>query len=76
MFEQIVHFESQIINKSLENIAIPAQALIVAIRRNNNDIIPNGKTRIHANDVLMIVCDTQNEVFTKKELSKLTNSFD
>lgn len=49
---------SNSINKAVKDLEIPPKALLIAINRGNDVIIPNGKTIILAGDEIMAFTDT------------------
>lgn len=69
MIDQIVIKEScSLVNKKLKEIQLPKQALVSAIKRKDEIIIPDGNTRLIAEDVLTIIGK-------KKDVAKLVQSF-
>jgi len=63
-----VKASSSVVNKQLKNITLPKNALISAIKRNDDVIIPDGNTKLLAGDVLTIIGK-------KKDVAKLIQSF-
>jgi Trk K+ transport system NAD-binding subunit len=56
VIEQVlVSAKSVSINKALKELALPKEALISAIKRNDQVIIPDGNTKILADDLVTIV---------------------
>jgi len=51
----IVSHESDVINKSLKEILLPKEALISAIKREKDVIIPDGNTKLLAGDTVTII---------------------
>ena len=51
---------SEMINKQLQDVELPDDSLVGWIRRNNEIIIPNGKTVLNENDILTIIGEPEN----------------
>lgn len=71
-FETVVHHGSRIENQSLKDLALPDNALIVAIRRNGRDITPRGNTVIKAGDSLIILTNINLEASIREILQEWT----
>lgn len=54
MSEIEVSHEGEYINKSIKDLNLPEDTLIVMIRRNDDVIIPNGNTMIQLGDILVV----------------------
>ncbi|HPW53670.1 MAG TPA: NAD-binding protein [Erysipelotrichaceae bacterium] len=57
-----VSVDSPIANKTLFDIALPAQSIIACILRGQSTIIPRGSTRILADDMLLLVAAVEDEI--------------
>jgi len=69
MIDQIaVKESSSVVNKRLKEVELPKNALISAIKRKEEIIIPDGNTKLQAGDVLTVIGK-------KKDVAKLTQSF-
>lgn len=55
----VVSKESNVIDKMLKEILLPKQALVSAIKRGNEMIIPDGNTKIQAGDQITIIGKTE-----------------
>lgn len=53
-----VDSNSNSVNKAVKDLKIPPKALLIAIYRGNDVIIPNGKTVIYSGDEIMAFTDT------------------
>lgn len=58
--EIIIGKDLPIVGKSLEELKLPKGIIIGVIVHNGEVIIPNGKTRIHANDRIVVFCLSDN----------------
>nr|WP_309137314.1 TrkA C-terminal domain-containing protein [Romboutsia lituseburensis] len=63
-----IPLDSKITNKSIKNIDISKDILIVMIKRNGNIIIPNGSTVIRPEDVLVITGNNLDELENLSEI--------
>jgi len=69
MIDQIaVKESSSVVNKRLKEVELPKNALISAIKRKEEIIIPDGNTKLLAGDVLTVIGK-------KKDVAKVTQSF-
>jgi cell volume regulation protein A len=64
MIDYIVPFNASILNKSLVQLNLPADTLIVFICRDGNFFVPNGNTHLEEGDLLQVLVTEEN----KKEL--------
>ena len=60
--EIIIDPNCSYIGKSIMQLAIPKEVLIVMIHRNGNTITPNGSTILHPLDKLLIVSDSRHSI--------------
>lgn len=51
--------DSNAVNKKIVDISFPKEAIIAMIKRNNKYLTPNGSTVMEANDILLILSDSQ-----------------
>lgn len=51
--------ESTVIGRALGELALPAGALIVLIRRNDDVLVPHGTTRIESRDTLLVLAERE-----------------
>jgi potassium/hydrogen antiporter len=51
--------QSAAIGQSLVNLALPAGALVVVIRRGDDVMIPNGATQIERGDILLVLAESE-----------------
>ena len=58
--EIIIGKDLPIVGKSLEELKLPKGIIIGVIVHNGEVIIPNGKTRIQANDRIVVFCLSEN----------------
>ncbi|MCR8747109.1 potassium/proton antiporter [Romboutsia lituseburensis] len=68
LMEISIPLDSKITNKSIKNIDISKDILIVMIKRNGNIIIPNGSTVIRPEDVLVITGNNLDELENLSEI--------
>lgn len=54
LFEAAVHRNSEFDGRTLREMDIPRYCLIIAVRRNGEEMIPNGDTLIMANDAVVV----------------------
>lgn len=62
--------ESDAVNKAVKDLAIPVKAVLIAVYRGQNVIIPRGDTIIYGNDNILAFADTD----AKAEINKLFTS--
>lgn len=70
----VVHFGAEIENKTLKELKLGDNILLVSIKRGEQDIIPRGSTVIKAGDQLFAVTDLKNEWKTREFLEEITIS--
>ncbi len=71
--EVIVHHGSLAEKKYLKDIDFPKNCLLIAIKRENNDIIPRGDTMILAGDYLEFLTNVVDEAQIRENLIGLTS---
>ena len=64
-----VEYDTKAVNQLIKDLAIPKKAVLVAITRNNEVIIPKGDTMILADDEIMLLTDEESRVELKKIFS-------
>ncbi|MCK9431784.1 MAG: potassium/proton antiporter [Candidatus Omnitrophica bacterium] len=57
--DMIVPYHSEIIGKSIAEIKIPPEALVVLISRGEKFIVPNGSTVLESGDVLLVLANEE-----------------
>lgn len=68
--EIVVHHGSKGANRLVKDILFIDRCLLVAVRRESNEIIPNGNTKILAEDYLLFLTDLNNETAVREFLKK------
>ena len=71
LIDFIVPFNAEMIGKSVVELGLPGDSLIVVISRNDEYIVPSGGTYIEANDTLLILVNKQNLPAIKEIVSRL-----
>ena len=66
-----VHVEphSEAVNKVIKDLIIPANAVLIAISRGNETIIPRGDTVIYGNDSILALADEKSQIAINKLFS-------
>lgn len=73
LVETIVRFGCKLEGMTLRDAPLPAErCLVVAIKRGENEITPNGDTVVRAGDYLTILTDVSHELVVRDELEKLS----
>lgn len=72
--ETVVHYGSFAEGKSLKELSIPKDCLLVSIQRHGADIIPNGSSTLKAEDYLVFLTDTDKEAISREFLEDLTSA--
>jgi cell volume regulation protein A len=67
----IIPYRSKIIGKSLVDLNLPADSLVVLICRNEKFIVPSGGTTFEEGDILQILVNKDNAEDAIKKLSKI-----
>ncbi len=70
--ETVVHYGSFAEGKSLKELSLPKDCLLVSIRRHSADIIPNGNSILKAEDYLVFLTDIDKEALNRSFIEKLT----
>lgn len=71
--ETVVHYGSFAEGKSLKELSIPKDCLLVSIKRHGADIIPNGNSILKAEDYLIFLTDTDKEASSRTVIEDLTD---
>ena len=57
------------VNKKIKEINLPKQVIVGCLQRGDKSLIPRGDTRIHADDVLVLISSDENETAAMLELT-------
>lgn len=68
MFETIVQFDSAAERKSVAELALPEDCLLVSVHRSGKDIIPHGNTQLLAGDYLTFMINRTDETNAREEI--------
>jgi H+/Cl- antiporter ClcA len=71
--EAVVQIGSKIENLCLKDLALPDGSLVIAIRRNDQDITPGGRTEIKAEDHLMVLTSLKEEANVREMLHEIAD---
>lgn len=71
--EQIVRLGSLADKKRVKDLSFPESCLLIAVRRGEREIIPNGSTKLLAGDMLVCLCDLPKETLVREKLNILTH---
>ncbi len=72
--ESMVQFGAPADGKMVKELPIPEKCLLIAVRRNNLEFIPNGKTRLAGGDLLIFMTDLAREGDVREGIGKLTTT--
>ncbi|MDS0525211.1 ClC family H(+)/Cl(-) exchange transporter [Clostridium sp. SHJSY1] len=67
----LIHFGSQADNKTVKDIDLPQNALIISVKRGQSSLVPNGNTILKAGDELLTMTDLSNEWKVRESLDVL-----
>lgn len=73
ILEISVCLNSRIDGKAIKEINLPANCLLVSIRRGEKEIIPNGNTIINSGDLLYVFVDEDKAAEIKEELLEISS---
>lgn len=73
LLDFLVPYNSDIVGKTIVELGLPHDSLIVVISRNEEFIVPSGGTQIEASDTLMILVNTKNLPTIKEIVSRKKN---
>lgn len=71
VIEMAVHLGSQIDGKTLSEVSLPEDCLIVAIVRGNEEILPRGQTKIMMGDLLHVMVGQDQESALRERLQEI-----
>jgi cell volume regulation protein A len=71
MVDIIIPFGSEIIGKTLADISLPDESLIVLISRNGEYVVPSGSTTLEEGDTLLVLVNKENVNEVKQKLMKI-----
>ena len=71
MIDIIIPFSSVIIGKTLADISLPEESLIVLISRNGEYVVPSGSTTLEEGDTLLVLVSKENISEVKQKLMKI-----
>ncbi|WP_300349635.1 ClC family H(+)/Cl(-) exchange transporter [Clostridium sp.] len=74
LLEIVVELGSDVAGNCIKNIQWPEAALLVAIKRGNNEIMPKGNTEIHSGDYLVVMVDESRASSVLEEIQFLTSA--
>lgn len=57
LYEYVIHHGAWAERKRVEDVTWPANCLLVAIKRNDTELIPKGKTKMRAGDTIVILTE-------------------
>lgn len=70
--ETVVHHGSTAENQFVKDLDLPNNCLLIAVRRNRNEFIPKGDTKILAGDFLVLLTDVNTEALIREKLNFMT----
>ncbi len=73
-FETIIHHGSPAAGEKIKEIGLPDNCLLIAVKRENQEFIPNGSTVLKEGDLLVLLTDVRDEAVIRSKLSALTES--
>lgn len=71
MIDLIIPYKSEIIGKSLADLSLPEESLIVLISRNGEYVVPSGSTSLEEGDTLLVLVNKENVNEVKQKLMKI-----
>ncbi|MGL5329655.1 MAG: ClC family H(+)/Cl(-) exchange transporter, partial [Peptostreptococcaceae bacterium] len=74
LLETVVHMNSEIDGKCIKDISWPNNCLVVAIIRGNEEILPNGDTKIMSGDYLTVMTNQSGSYEILEKVSKLAEN--
>lgn len=69
--EFIVHYNSRLDDVTISEVTWPDNCLLIAIQRGNEEIIPKGKTRLQAGDVIVTLTDERDMAYVYEKMQSL-----
>lgn len=73
-FESIIHHGSPAADKKIKELGMPDNCLLIAVKRENQEFIPNGSTILKEGDLLVLLTDVREEATIRNSISDLTES--
>jgi hypothetical protein len=73
-FESIIHHGSPAADKKIKELGMPDNCLLIAVKRENQEFIPNGSTILKEGDLLVLLTDDREEATIRNSISDLTES--
>lgn len=73
-FETVIHHGSLAAGKRIKDMKLPDNCLLIAVKRENQEFIPNGSTALMPGDLLVLLTDVSEEVAVRSSFSKITES--
>ncbi len=70
--EQIAQHDSRADGRAVKDLGLPRECLLIAIRREDEELIPSGGTTIRAGDYLTFLVNERDEGKTRAALERLT----
>ena len=69
LVETPIHYGAPVCGKAVKSISWPRRALIVAVKRGEEELVPHGDTALRAGDIIVLLCDEldSGEVYTALE---------
>ena len=71
--ERIVQIGSKADKRLVKELVFPKGCLLIAVKRGEGEIIPNGSTKLMAGDYLVCMCDLSAETRVRDEISLITD---
>jgi len=71
--ETVVHNGSKAEGKKLRDLQLPDKCLLVSVKRNGHDFIPDGNFKLMANDNLVFLANENSETRVRRGLHKVTS---
>lgn len=71
--EVVIESGSPLAGRRLRDVLLPHNCLIVAVRRGSKELLPRGRTRIHAGDILTVLLPEPGEQVAQ-ELERITSA--
>ncbi len=73
LVDLIVPFNAEIAGRSIVELGLPADSLVVLISRNDEFVVPSGGTHIEAGDTLLILVNKQNLPVIKTIIARIAS---
>ena len=69
--EQVAHYDAPSAGRAVRDLGLPRQCLLIAIRREGEEVIPSGETLIRGGDYLTFLVNERDEGKTRSVLQKI-----